>query len=217
MSHTTTINKPDGAGTSTQSSSPQATQSAAQQSQQQSQQAQQGGRQQPAQQYAREFPNIRAFSDAGVTLRPIFNRMIDGLFQDLPIEAINWQRRLMSMWEPILAFPLDFAALPAVNLRERENGYEVEVAVPGYRKEDIDIEASENRLTIQGRRAGEQREDGSRYRLREVSSGEFARTVSFPESIDVNEVKATLDEGLLKVRATRQNKPTSNKRVPVGD
>src|SRR5690606_21601374 len=65
---------------------------------------------------------------------------------------------------------------PHVDACETENGYEIEVALPGIRKEDIAIDFQEGKLTISGERRFEKKEEGRRYQMLETQYGTFSRS-----------------------------------------
>ena len=88
---------------------------------------------------------------------------------------------------------------PALDLYEKDGKYVVDVSVPGLRKEDIDIEIADNRLTISATRQEEKQEDKTRYHYREVRRGGFSRTVSFPQDIEADKVTANYKDGILQV------------------
>jgi len=119
---------------------------------------------------------------------------------------------------------------------ETENGYEVDVALPGVRPEDIELMVDQNTLTIRGRYSnqnehqdqpqGQQKtqqqgqpqtgqqyggqqaqqpgrtdrhRQGHNWLSREIVSGSFERTITFPRPIDPNTIKTDFQNGILTI------------------
>jgi HSP20 family protein len=89
--------------------------------------------------------------------------------------------------------------VPAVNLSEKDGSYKIECAAPGLKKDDIDIEVADNRLTISAKREEEKDEADARYLYREVRRGGFSRTIAFPDDIDADHVAAKYENGVLEL------------------
>jgi len=90
-------------------------------------------------------------------------------------------------------------SIPAVNIRETADTFEVEMAAPGMNKNDFKIELDNNVLTIRSekQRADEQKE-GERYARREFSYQSFERTFQLSKDVvDVDKIQAKYENGLL--------------------
>jgi HSP20 family protein len=105
---------------------------------------------------------------------------------------------------------MDSWQVPAVNIKETDRDYQLELAVPGKKKEDFKIEIDGNILTISSeeRKEREEREEG-RYTRREFSYSSFKRSFTLPAGvIDSENIKATYDKGVLIVSlAKKEVKP----------
>ena len=89
--------------------------------------------------------------------------------------------------------------VPAVNIRETNDNYEVEVAAPGMNKEDFKVELDGNMLTISSekQRQDEDKQEGRFYR-REFSYQSFQRTFNLKkEVVDIDKIEAKYENGLL--------------------
>ena len=80
---------------------------------------------------------------------------------------------------------------------EKDGTYYVEAAIPGYRKDDVEIEVSGNLLSIYGKYTKEQ--TGGYFHRHEIHRGKFSRTLTFPQDIDARAVKATFEGGVLRL------------------
>ncbi|MDQ6779983.1 MAG: Hsp20/alpha crystallin family protein [Candidatus Eremiobacteraeota bacterium] len=88
---------------------------------------------------------------------------------------------------------------PQLDLYEKDGKYVVEFAVPGLKKDDINIEVDDNRLTLSAKRQEEKTEENTRYHYRELRRGGFSRSISFPQEIDGDNVSAEYENGILRV------------------
>lgn len=90
-------------------------------------------------------------------------------------------------------------SLPAVNIRETADAFEVEMAAPGMTKSDFKIELDNNMLTISSERKTKNEEkDGDRYTRREFSYQSFQRSFQLPKDVvDAEKIQARYDNGLL--------------------
>ena len=86
---------------------------------------------------------------------------------------------------------------PSVNIKESEEGFELELAVPGLKKEDIKVEVEKNVLKVQSHIEDEKHETSSKYLRREFSSRSFERSFTLPETVDVTKIVANYEQGVL--------------------
>ena len=105
----------------------------------------------------------------------------------------------------------DIAFVPSVNTREANDAYYIEVDLPGVKKEDIDIKVDENILTISGvRKLKEEQKEEEFYKV-ESMYGKFERSFSLPEDVDVDNIQAHSQNGVLEIKIPKvqkvENKP----------
>ena len=91
--------------------------------------------------------------------------------------------------------------LPAVNIRETTENFEVEMAAPGMNKEDFKIELEGNELRINSEKQQEnEMKEGERYTRREFSYQSFQRSFTLPkEVVDVEQINAKYENGVLRL------------------
>ena len=89
--------------------------------------------------------------------------------------------------------------VPALDLSESEDGYMVEVAVPGMKPEDLQITVENNVLTIKGEVRHESEEQKRNYHRVERRYGAFQRTVALPSTVKADAINASLDSGILRL------------------
>jgi HSP20 family protein len=93
--------------------------------------------------------------------------------------------------------------LPLADVEETEDGYTIELELPGIKKEDIDISLAGRRLTVSGERKEKERKGVLRRRTRSV--GRFYFEVTLPGDVDESGVTASLDQGVLTMRVPKAN------------
>ena len=93
------------------------------------------------------------------------------------------------------------ATIPAVNVKENDTSFELELAVPGKTKDDFNIEIDRNVLTISSEFKNENEEiDGEgRYTLKEFSYSSFRRSFTLPETVNAENINAFYENGVLNV------------------
>ena len=91
--------------------------------------------------------------------------------------------------------------IPAVNIRETADTFEVEMAAPGMEKSDFKIELDNNMLTISSEKENRnEQKDGERYTRREFSYQSFQRVFQLPKDVvDADGIEARYNNGLLQL------------------
>ncbi len=91
-------------------------------------------------------------------------------------------------------------SVPAVNVKETDDDFLIEVAAPGLDKKDFNVDIENNVLFISSEKEvkNEEKEDG-RYMRREFSYASFSRSFTLPEAIDAEKIKAKHKDGILTI------------------
>lgn len=91
-------------------------------------------------------------------------------------------------------FPQTRSSMPAVNLSESENSYDVELVAPGYKKEDFRLKVNDDILTISAETKNERTEgsDGREYSRREYTCSSFTRSFQLPDNAKEDGISAKL-------------------------
>lgn len=90
-------------------------------------------------------------------------------------------------------------SLPAVNIVETKDDYQIELAAPGMDKKDFGIDVENNVLTISSEKEMNNEVEGEKMMRREFCYASFERSFSLPEGTDTDKIKASYKEGILKV------------------
>ncbi len=104
--------------------------------------------------------------------------------------------------------------VPAVDLEDREKDYLLKAEMPGFKKEDIEIEVQDNAITISGIAGWKYDKKTQAYLCRERACESFFRTLELPEEIKANDVSANLSEGVLEITLPKKA-PKQKRKVAV--
>lgn len=116
---------------------------------------------------------------------PTLRLELDRLFEDIfPAAAAETRADLMP--------PFDFT--------ETDEAYIVRMDLPGVNQQDIHISLEDRRLSVSGERRHEVEEKHENYHRVERSFGSFFRAITLPGEVKADQVDATLDAGVLRVR-----------------
>lgn len=118
-------------------------------------------------------------------------------FQPAPFKSL-----LSDFWN----LPTDGSAStqPVVNILETPTGFRVELAAPGLVKEDFQVKVEKDLLTISAHKEAAHAEEGLTVHRREFSYGAFERVFRLPESIDLDKVDASFNNGILSVNLVKK-------------
>lgn len=102
--------------------------------------------------------------------------------------------------------------MPAVNIRDEEDSYKIEVAAPGFKKGDFKITTENGMLTISAETSSEHSEEKKNYTRKEFSSSSFSRSFSLPDNLEEEHMKASYEDGLLKINLKKSFKKGKDKK-----
>lgn len=103
---------------------------------------------------------------------------------------------------------------PAVDIHEDAEAITLTAEVPGMNADEINVEVENDILTLSGERKLEREEDKDGYHRIERAYGSFTRSFSLPDNVDTENVLAEKNDGLLKIKLMKKEKP-SPKRIAV--
>ena len=98
--------------------------------------------------------------------------------------------------------PKASATAPAINVKETDKAYFVELAAPGMKKEDFNVHINdEGNLVVKLESKQEKKEEdkNTRYLRREFSYSKYEQTLILPEDVDKNKIEAKVNDGILTV------------------
>jgi len=122
----------------------------------------------------------------------------------------RWPRLLD--WNTPNLSPTSF---PRVDIIDHDQSIEVQAALPGVKKEDVSVSIQHQTITISTTSKEEKKEEEpGKYFRREISHGQFQRTLALPENIDDEQAKASFKDGILTVTIPKTEK-SKNKHLEI--
>ena len=107
--------------------------------------------------------------------------------------------------------------VPAVNIAEHKNEYQVSVAVPGMKKNDFKIDVEGNVLTISSEKEETTEDTEGQFTRREYNYSSFTRSFTLPDEVNKENIEAKYEDGVLKITMPRKEdaKRLLAKQVPI--
>jgi HSP20 family protein len=120
-------------------------------------------------------------------------------------ELDQLSNRLSQLFEPVSFNPAPSGTgtwIPSVSVEETENELILIAELPGLKPTDVDVQLENNVLTIRGMKMEERKEgeENRRFHVWERSYGSFERSFRLPQSVRVDDVSASFEDGLLRIR-----------------
>lgn len=105
---------------------------------------------------------------------------------------------------------------PSVNIKNNDEFFHLEVAVPGFKKEDIKLDIANGYLNISSETKNETETKEENYTRREFSYSSFKKSFHLPENADENNIKASCKDGILKIDIGKTSKELpSSKQIEI--
>jgi HSP20 family protein len=142
--------------------------------------------------------------DRSVAANPFLSlqREIDRLFDDF------------TRGFPTIADTGPAKLMPSIDVTETDKEIEITAELPGLEEKDVQINLSDNLLTIRGEKKAEKEQKDKNYRIVERSYGSFERTLELPEGVNADAIKANISKGILKVTVPKPV-PAQSKKIEV--
>ena len=100
-------------------------------------------------------------------------------------------------------------SMPAVNIKEDEKKYSLELAIPGINKNDLKIDMKEDVITISSEVKKESEENNDGYKRKEFSYSSFSRSFYVPENVNKEKIEASYKDGVLYVTLPKEDEQKS--------
>jgi len=107
--------------------------------------------------------------------------------------------------------------LPAVNIKENKDEYFLEIAVPGMKKTDFNINVENKVLSISSEKSEESINEDENYTRREFGYSSFKRTFTLPDTVESDNINAKYNDGILTIHLPKREeaKEKPAKRIDV--
>jgi HSP20 family protein len=118
-----------------------------------------------------------------------------------PVDLFDWNRVLDNFFTDV---PLWNSRTPAVDVKEEDKRYLMEVELPGLTEKDIEVKVEDNILTLSSKKEESKEEKKDGYLIHERRRAEFARTFVLPNDADREQINAEFKNGLLMVQIPKK-------------
>ncbi len=92
---------------------------------------------------------------------------------------------------------------PALNIKETEDDFQIELAAPGFSKNDFEVTIENGCLNVSGKKSTSEEEKEENYTRREFSYNAFQRALQLPENVKEEEIKAHYEDGILSFKLAK--------------
>lgn len=134
-----------------------------------------------------------------------------------------WNYGLTDFIERSRGFDDDFfnleKSLPAINVKEHKDDFEIELAAPGFNKKDFEITMDNDILEVSAQKTKEELDEEEDYTRKEFNYNAFKRAMQLPSTVDGSKkVKATYKDGILKMNLLKKEevKEKPKRHIEVG-
>lgn len=122
-----------------------------------------------------------------------FRRSFDIMMRPYyPMETWMQERGML----PVRYAPLDFI--------DGGDHYLLRLEIPGFTREQVDVQVNRDSLTVRARKEIEKEEDKKNYLHRERACSAFERAIAFPEEVDPSKAEGTMNEGILELKIMKK-------------
>ena len=128
--------------------------------------------------------------------------IFNGLFENLPFFESEF---------------FNMSKLPATNVKETETAFHVELAVPGFKKEDIKVNVEEDVLSVSAEIKAEKDEKDEKFTRKEFSYSSFNRKFQLPSNINKDQIEAKYENGILNLKINKLDikAPSKNTQISI--
>lgn len=126
-----------------------------------------------------------------ITRDSIFDSMFDDLFEK------RWTANLMK-----------------ADIIEEDENYVIEMDIPGFKKEEIDIKYEEGYITITAKKDLSKKEDKRNFIQRERAYGEYSRSF-YLGNVNEDNINAKFEDGILKIKCPKEEKQINSKQISI--
>jgi HSP20 family protein len=102
--------------------------------------------------------------------------------------------------------------LPAVNISENEKNFHLELSIPGFSKEEIELAIDQDTLNVSGEKKTSAEQDEKRYSRKEFSFQNFKRSFTLPENVDQEKIAARFEHGILLIELPKKESEVKSAR-----
>jgi HSP20 family protein len=140
--------------------------------------------------------------------RKEFDELVDNLFSGKALEFPKMEMKT-SLPEGVLR--------PSVDIKENDKAVTMTAELPGLVEDDVDVSVREGVLTLKGEKKMEETREDEDVHVMERQYGSFQRSISLPDRVDAEAIKAKFANGVLTVTMPKKAEAkSSTRKIPVG-
>lgn len=111
--------------------------------------------------------------------------------------------------------PRNAATVPAVNVKENDTQFDLELAAPGLKKNDFHLSIDKDILTIdyETKVSNEEKSEDQKYHRREFRTESFKRSFTLPDTVDREQINAKYEDGILRLVLPKKEKKEASARI----
>ena len=94
---------------------------------------------------------------------------------------------------------------PSTNIKETDNGYTIEMAVPGIDKNNVDIRVEKDQLIVESKTSSENEESNDKYTMRQFNYSAFRKSFYLNNKIDNDKIDAQYKDGILYINLEKKD------------
>ena len=119
-------------------------------------------------------------------------------------------------WLPRLRMPEMEEVAPKVDIFEEGDNFVVKAEIPGMKKEEIEVNLTDDMVTISGEKKKEEKVEKKDYYRLERSFGSFSRSFRLPKDVQADKAKAVFKDGVLELKVPKtEEAKKKEKKVPI--
>ena len=127
----------------------------------------------------------------------------------------SWLDNFMENEFPSVTQSEHFKTPALVNVRETTDSYRLEVAAPGFAKENFNVKVENGLLTISGESKHTSESEGEKFTRKEYNFTSFNRSFTLPKTVDAEKIAATYENGILTVALPKQEEAKAKGAIEV--
>jgi HSP20 family protein len=147
--------------------------------------------------------------------------MLNKKMEDKIMNLIRWNNQPMLSdifddFERRFYSPFKYEGfIPAANIKENERSFDIEIAVPGMKKDDFKINLENNILTVSTEKEEEKNEENKNYTRKEFMYGSFSRSFTLPKVVETEQIKASYENGILSIQLPKKDEAKISKQITI--
>ena len=140
-------------------------------------------------------------------MESMMSRFFGGAAPFLPLETAAQRTGFPSL-------DMTGAISPAIDIHETDAAIILTAELPGLEEDDVEVEIKDRRLTLRGQKKVTHDDTGD-LRFSERSYGSFTRTMTLPDAVDIEEISAAFDKGVLHVTMPKTEPQDPSRKIKV--